>query len=322
MPAPVAIAVVSWNTRELLDACLTSLRADHDAGRAEVWVVDNASDDGSAAMVADRHPWARLEALDANVGYGPAVNRVAAQTSTPFVAAANSDLRVAPDAVARIVSGAERSPGAGAFVPRLVLADGSTQHTVHPFPTVATGLLLSTGLVALRPIGRRLPMEGAWDPDVERDVDWAHGAFMVVRREAWDAVGGFDERQWLYAEDLDLCWRLARVGWRTRYLPDARIDHAVSAATASRWDAAERAVRTQRSAYAWMLARRGRARTRAVALAHLAGPAVRARLYALAARAAPGRYAARRDRQRLYAAMHRTGLEPAHELEAHRRRAG
>jgi len=322
VPAPVAIAVVSWNTASLLDRCLVSLRPEHEAGRAEVWVVDNASTDGSAAMVAAGHPWVTLAANAENLGFGPAVNSVAASTQTPFLAAANADVALAPGALAALLDAAGRHPRAGAFAPRLISPGGATQHSVHPFPTAGTGLLLSTGLARWGPVARRLPLEGHWDPALARDVDWAHGAFLLVRRAAWDAVGGFDAEQWLYAEDLDLGWRLRRAGWTTRYVPAARVDHAVAAATAGRWDAHERAVRTQRSAYAWMLARRGAPATRATALAHLAGPAVRAALLGAGARVASERWGARAATQRRYVAMHRTGLESRAALEAHHRRRG
>ncbi len=314
------IAVVSWNTASLLDRCLASLRREHETGRAEVWVVDNASTDGSAAMVAAQHPWVTLVASAENLGFGPAVNHVAASIRTPFLAAANADVALAPGALEALLDAARRHPRAGAFAPRLVTPGGATQHSVHPFPTVRTGLLLSTGLAQGDAVARRLPLEGHWDPTLARDVDWAHGAFLLVRRVAWDAIGGFDPEQWLYAEDLDLGWRLRRAGWTTRYVPEARVEHAVAAATASRWDEQERAVRTQRSAYAWMLARRGASATRATALAHLAGPAVRSALLGAGSRLAPGRWAARAATQRRYVAMHRTGLEPRAALEAHRRR--
>jgi len=322
VPAPVAIAVVSWNTADLLDRCLASLRGEHEAGRAEVWVVDNASADGSAALVAERHRWAHLDAATENLGFGPAVNRVAARTVTPFLVAANADVALSPGALPALLAAAAEHPRAGALAPRLIIAGGATQHSVHPFPTVRTGLLLSTGLAQRHAVARRLPLEGHWDPEVAREVDWAHGALLLVRRAAWDAVGGFDPEQWLYAEDLDLAWRLRRAGWTTRYVPGARVEHAVSAATAGRWDDHERAVRTQRSAYAWMLARQGPLRTRATALAHLAGPVARATLLGAMARLAPGRGTERAAAQRRWAVMHRAGLEPRAELEAHRRRRG
>jgi GT2 family glycosyltransferase/glycosyltransferase involved in cell wall biosynthesis len=319
MTPPVAVAIVSWNTAGLLDACLASLRADQDAGRAEVWVVDNASSDGSPTLVRERHPWVRLLALQENAGFGPAVNLVAARTRTPWLAAANADLAFAPDALAALLAAGAAHPEAGAFAPRLLLPDGSTQHSVHPFPTVRLGLALSSGLARRAPVARRLPLEGHWDPERARAVDWAHGALLLVRRTAWDAAGGFDPEQWLWAEDLDLCWRLRRLGWRTRYVPQARVEHAASAAVGARWSADERALRTQRSAYAWLLARRGVVGTRAVALAHLAGPTVRTRALGAGARIAPGRRAAAAARERGWVAMHRTGLEPRAALVAHRR---
>src|SRR5690349_17927035 len=117
---PVAVAVVSWNTRALLDRCLSSLRSAVDDRLAEVWVVDNASSDGSAAMVAERHPWVRLVASPENLGYGRAINLVAARTSSPWLVASNADVAVRGDALARLLAAGEGDPGAGAVAPRLV----------------------------------------------------------------------------------------------------------------------------------------------------------------------------------------------------------
>ncbi len=90
-------------------------------------------------------------------------------------------------------------------------------------------------------------LEGAWDPQRPRRVPWAVGAFLLVRRPAWDAIGGFDPAQWLYAEDLDLGWRLARAGWATRYEPRARVRHHESAATGQAWGSDERTARWLRA---------------------------------------------------------------------------
>src|SRR5215210_2449375 len=109
MDAPVTIAVVSWNTRDLLDACLASMRADAERGLAEVWVVDNGSTDGSTDMVVERHPWAHLLIPDANLGYGPAVNEVARRTTSRWVAPSNSDIELEPGALAQLVAAAERA---------------------------------------------------------------------------------------------------------------------------------------------------------------------------------------------------------------------
>jgi GT2 family glycosyltransferase len=293
----VAVAVVSWNTRDLLRECLRSLVGEP---LAEVWVVDNASSDGSAAMVRDEFPSVGLVALDANVGFGPAVNLVAAQTAAPWIAPANADIEVRPGALEALVDAGERHPRAGVLAPQLELTSGETQHSVYAFPTIPFSARFNLGFH--RRVGDRLCLEGFWDPSRERDVDWAIGAFLVVRRAAWDAVGGFDEGQWMYAEDLDLGWRVARAGYTTRYVPSARVRHHASAATAQAWGD-ERTLRWLRSTYAWMLRRRGLVRTRITAAINVAGAYARGR----------------NPYFRMWGGLHRrAGFAPRRELEGHR----
>jgi GT2 family glycosyltransferase len=296
-PEPlVAVAVVSWNTRDLLRDCLRSL-----AGQslAEVWVVDNASQDGSAAMVAQEFPSVRLVASERNLGFGPAVNLVAAQTAAPWIAPANADVELRPSALGALLDAGERHPRAGILAPRLELPSGETQHSVYAFPTIPFTARFNLGFH--RRVGDRLCLEGFWDPSRERDVDWAIGAFLLVRRAAWDAAGGFDQGQWMYAEDLDLGWRAARAGWSTRYVPSARVLHHASAATTQAWGD-ERTLRWLRSTYAWMLRRRGLIRTRVTAAINVAGAYARAR----------------NPYFRMWGGLHRrAGFAPRRELEGH-----
>jgi N-acetylglucosaminyl-diphospho-decaprenol L-rhamnosyltransferase len=295
--AQVAVAVVSWNTRDLLRDCLASLVGDP---LAEVWVVDNASADGSADMVRAEFPSVQLLALEENVGFGPAVNLVAQRTRTAFVAPANADVAVRPGALRALLDAAARSPRAGILAPRLELPSGETQHSVYAFPTIPFTLAFNLGLA--KQLGDRLCLEGYWNAEIERDVDWALGAFLVVRREAWDAAGGFDAQQWMYAEDLDLGWRVARAGYTTHYVPSARVLHHASAATTQAWGD-ERTLRWLRSTYSWLLRRRGLSRTRATALINVLGA-----------------YARARDPYfRMWGGLHRrAGFAPRAELEGHR----
>src|SRR6202011_88109 len=109
-----------------------------------------------------------------------------------------------------------RDPGAGAVAPRLVLPDGTTQHSVFAFPTVPFAFILATGAYRhWAGLADRLAIPGHWDSARSRRVPWAVAAFLLIRRAAWDQLGGFDERQWMYAEDLDLGWRLREAGWTT-----------------------------------------------------------------------------------------------------------
>ena len=313
----VSVAVVSWNTRDLLRRCLASFEAEK--GRCVVWVVDNASTDGSPEMVRDEFPWVTLVASEENLGFGPAVNLVARQTTTGWVAVANADIALRPGALDALLAAAESDPGAGAIAPRLVLPDGSTQHSVFTFPTIGSTLVVASGIGrALPGVGERNLLIGMFDPDAPRRVPWAIAAFLLVRREAWDAIGGFDEHQWMYAEDLDIGWRLHQAGWATRYVPSAHVEHESSASTDQAWGDAGKTERWQRSTYAWMLRRMGAPRTRAVAAIQIAGQAARLVWLVPAARLAPARFAQRRNAARWWIRVHSAGLERRAALEAHR----
>jgi GT2 family glycosyltransferase len=303
-PEQVGFVIVSWNTRELLARCLESLRASAEAGRAEVVVVDNASEDGSAELVRERFGWATLLARERNLGFGPAVNLGAASTSGGFVAAANADLELGPEALEALLAAARAAPEAGAFAPRLVMPDGKVQHSVHSFPSLRLAVVFNLGLASWIPgLGDRLCLEGRWDPDRDREVDWAHGALLLVRREAWDAVGGFDPAQWMYAEDIDLCWRLRRAGWRTRYVPKAIVRHEVSAATARAFGG-ERTARHMAAAHDWMVRRRGAPVATAYAALNAIGSALRLSVLAPLASARPARFGARRRQESIYLRLH------------------
>jgi GT2 family glycosyltransferase len=147
-----------------------------------------------------------------------------------------------------------------------------------------------------------------WDSERERVVDWAIAAFVMVRRDAWEEIGGFDEQQWMYAEDLDLGWQVARTGRHTRFVPQAVVKHHESASARQAWGE-ERTARWMASTYAWMLRRRGPVRTRATAALNVAGAL---------ARAGFARSSRRRAANMRWARLHRIGLRPRGELERHR----
>jgi N-acetylglucosaminyl-diphospho-decaprenol L-rhamnosyltransferase len=315
----VSVAIVSWNTRDLLRRCLQSFADEVDSGRCELWVVDNASSDGSAEMVAADFPWVRLEASKENLGFGPAINLVARQTNTPWFGVANADIALQPGALDALLSAGAADPGAGAIAPRLILPDGSTQHSVYAFPTIGSTLVVASGVGrVIRSLGERNLLLGMFDAEHARRVPWAIAAFLLVRREAWDAIGGFDEHQWMYAEDLDIGWRLHRAGWETRYEPSACVEHESSASTDQAFGDGGKVERWQRSTYAWMLRRMGAPRTRIVAAIQIAGQTARLLWLIPAARIAPARYARRRDAARWWIRLHRAGLESRAQLESHR----
>jgi N-acetylglucosaminyl-diphospho-decaprenol L-rhamnosyltransferase len=314
--AAVTVVVVSWNTRELLARCLDSLAPEVEHGRADLWVVDNGSQDGSADLVRERYGWAQLIAGTENLGFGRAVNLVASRTSSEWIAIANADVALRRGALNALLEAGAGDPGAAAIAPRLILPDGTTQHSVFAFPTIPFALVLATGVARYwRALGDRLALLGYWDTERARRVPWAVAALLLVRRVAWDEVGGFDERQHLYAEDLDLGWRLHQAGWATRYEPRAVVDHEGSASTGQRFDG-DLAVHWQRSTYGFIARRRGVVRTWAIALLNFSGALARWWLYAgLAAVSADEGHMSRRDAWRRWAPVHlralrgRTGLD-------------
>jgi N-acetylglucosaminyl-diphospho-decaprenol L-rhamnosyltransferase len=287
----IVAAVVSWNTRDLLARCLRSLRDP----RVDLHVVDTGSGDGSPELVREQFPDVTLHE-PGNVGYGAAVNLVAERTGSPWLLAANADTEAQPGALDALVEAGARDRGAGAIAPRLVLPDGSDQHAAYAFPTLGVLALFNSGIAERVPrLADRLCLEGHWDPRRARRVPWAIGAFLLIRRSAWDAAGGFDAQQWMYAEDLDLGWRLARAGWHTRVEPRAVARHAGGASTAQAFGD-DRTLRWQAATYEWLRRRRGPARARAAYALNLAGAQLRARTE---------REGWRADRARLWADVHR-----------------
>jgi N-acetylglucosaminyl-diphospho-decaprenol L-rhamnosyltransferase len=313
---PVTVAIVSWNTRDLLERCLRSLQPEHERGRVDVWVVDNASDDGSPGLVRDRFPWVNLIASEKNLGFGKAINAVAHQTTSEWIAPANADIALRPGALEAMLEAGDRDPRAGAIAPRLVLPGGGTQHSVFAFPTVFYSFLLAIGGFRFNAeIADRLAFPSFWDAERARRVPWAIAAFLLVRRTAWDQVGGFDERQWMYAEDLDLGWRLKKAGWATRYEPRARVDHESAASTTQMWGP-ELAPHWQRATYGCIARRRGVANARAVAAWNLFGALWRWARLVLHSLTEPGVHTLSRQAHWRWVLVHVDALNPSTDLES------
>jgi GT2 family glycosyltransferase len=266
-------------------------------------------------MVRQRHSWANLVALEENIGYGRAVNLVARRTCSRWFVLANADVAVQPHALERLVAAGEADQGAGIIAPRLVLPSGETQHLAWAFPTVAATLAQNLGPRILPDrVADHLALYGAWNPDRPRRIPWAVGAFLLVRRTAWEEVGGFDPAHWLSAEDLDLGWRMREAGWATRYEPAAVVHHEESSATRAVWGDQLR-IHWQRCAYAWMLHRLGRVRTSTVGLVNLTGAAARLAIWTALAGFRPDE---RRRAMARWTLVHLYAFAPRRTLERYR----
>lgn len=226
MPVELSVIIVSWNVRELLRRSLLSLAPHRDAIATQVIVVDSASGDGSAEMVAADFPWVELVASTENVGF-PAANNIGLERARGrYILLLNPDTEVVGDALAALLAYLQANPGVGLAGPQLLNPDGSLQSSRRRFPTVATGFFESTWLQPLAP-RRLLARYYAEDlPDDETsDVDWVTGAAMMVRRQVVEQVGGLDPGYFMYSEELDWCRRIRAAGWRVVYFPAAQIIH-------------------------------------------------------------------------------------------------
>ena len=234
----LAIVTVSFNVKELLAACLESALAglERSGLAGELWVVDNASADGSAAMIRERFPAVRLIAHDCNLGFAAGNNLAlkAIESLAPrHVLFLNPDTRVQSDALGELVRFLDKTPAAGIAGARLVHGDGGFQHSAFAFPGLAQIFLdlfpLHHRLLESRLNGRyprRLYASGR-----PFAVDHPLGAALMIRSEALKQVHGFDERYYIYCEEIDLCRRVEAAGWSIYCVPTAEIVHLVAQST-------------------------------------------------------------------------------------------
>ena len=220
-----AAVVVNYESGPSLARCVADL---HAVGLRELVVVDNGSDDGSLTAALNAVPGLQVIVPGRNLGYGAAANRGVAASTAPYVLVCNPDLEVPVDAVAALVAALDSDPDCALAGPLVRTPAGERYPSARRFPTLvdAAGHAL-LGLFAPDNRFTRSYQQSELDTAAieVRTVDWVSGACFLVRRTAFEAVGGFDESYFMYAEDVDLCWRLGRAGWRVAYAPTAEVTH-------------------------------------------------------------------------------------------------
>ena len=220
----VSIIVVNWNTRDLLADCLNSLTQKVEDFDLEIIVVDNASTDGSPAMLQRAFPQVRLLANEENVGFARANNRGMAASHGRYLLLLNSDAFLQPGALPALVSVAEARPPAGIVGAQLLHPDGSFQASHTAFPTLWSEFLILSGLGRAL-FGRWYPSHGPEEARGPQPVDYVEGACLLVRREAYEDVNGLDEGYFMYAEEVDFCYTMRKKGWQVWYQPAAKVTH-------------------------------------------------------------------------------------------------
>lgn len=222
----LSIIIVSWNTRDLTDRCLRSVY-DTVTRPFEVFLVDNASRDGSADMVAAKYPEARLIRNRRNLGFAKANNQAVPLCRGRYVLFLNSDAKLLPGSADGLAAFLDASPAHGAAAPMLLNEDGTLQRSCRRIPPYGGLLAVHTSLRWKSPGQwpiRRLHMLG-WSHDDDRDVEQPMAACLLVRRSVLETVGTFDEGCFLLYNDVDLCKRILRAGHRIAYRAGLKVVH-------------------------------------------------------------------------------------------------
>lgn len=224
MPLDLAVILVSWNTRELILACLAALPAALGDLRATIWVVDNGSHDGSTAAIRAQFPTVRLIENTQNGGFAAANNQALRASAGRYALLLNSDTVPEPGSIEQLVRFADATPRAGLVGGLLLNPDGSFQYSFADFPTLTSELLSASGL-GVRIFGPSFPSYRPEHSRAIRRVDVIPGACMLARRTAFVQVGLMAEDYFMYSEEPDWCLRMQRAGWETWYVPNAGIMH-------------------------------------------------------------------------------------------------
>ena len=270
----VEFVIVAYRSSRELTGCLDSIQADAPAG-SEVVVVDNASPDDSA-VVAGAHPIRpRMVASATNLGFGGGCNLGAAASDADALFLLNPDARLRPGATAILVAALEAEAALAVVAPRVIDPTGESHAaSAGAEPSLRSNLGHFLGLGRIPGLRRLFRPAYLADGRAHTRPDWVSGAAMLVRREAFEAVGGFDERIFLYMEDVDLCRRLREKDWAVGYDPDAAVEHIMGHSQST-----DQAVRWYTAYHLYLAAHRGSLHARAASLAAGLGLGLRAVAY-------------------------------------------
>lgn len=219
----LTIIIVNWNTRGLLEKCLNSIYSNPPSCTYEVYVIDNASTDGSPEMIGNKFSGVNLIKNEENLGFARANNQGIKVSSGSLILLLNSDTEVKTNSLDVLVQFMEEHAIAGGAGARLLNPDGSLQYSCSPAPTLWGEFQRLFHLPGRRADGYYSMAD--WNQDTPREVDILIGACLILRRKALDQIGLLDEKYFMYSEEVDLCYRLWSAGWHLFWVPAATVVH-------------------------------------------------------------------------------------------------
>ena len=223
----LSVIIVSVNVRNWLERCLESLESQDVLNDVEVVIVDNGSTDGSGDMVKWTYPFCKLIRLEETVGFGLANNIGVRHSSAPVLLFLNPDTVVCEGSLNVMLLRLEEQPQCAVAGGKILDGEGHLERSVGSFPTfsnMALGRALAYVAPARRVLGE-FSHQHWWGYDKRHSVDWVTGAYLWIRRELFEQIGGFDKRIYMYCEDVDLCYRARQLGFKCRFFPEAPIIH-------------------------------------------------------------------------------------------------
>lgn len=225
--ADVAIIIVTWNSCHVLGDCLNSIYAAAKRATVDIWVIDNASSDGTVDYLHSAQPDVSVIANHANVGFARANNQAAFQSHSRYLLLLNPDTRLLPEALDQMVAYADSHTAIGVVGPQLLNPDLTIQRSCwRGYPGI--GMAAIDGAYLWKVPWLSVAQRSEYRPHEllqPREVDHLLGACLLIRREAWEQVGPLDESFFLFLEETDWCWRARQQGWKIVYYPDAEVLH-------------------------------------------------------------------------------------------------
>ncbi|MFC1612615.1 glycosyltransferase family 2 protein [Patescibacteria group bacterium] len=223
----LSIIIVNWNTRQLLDNCLCSIYKETSDLVFEIFVVDNASSDKSVEMVREKYPKVKLIQNHKNLGFSVANNQAIRQAQGKYILILNSDTVILENALEKAVQIMEFQPEVGILGPKTLNENLTAQKTIRSDPALITQLILPTKMKKLFPQWKALKnyYQDNFNYEQGSCVSQLQGSFLLIRREALNKTGFFDEKFFIWFEEVDLCLRMRKAGYKLLYSPDIKIIH-------------------------------------------------------------------------------------------------